>query len=81
MCQQTENNKENQPVEYPEEKSLRWLTNMFPMTIPAKDDTDRMCNAIHIYSSNGADKIKDLAEQVRLLTQICQVNNLFMYCQ
>ena len=76
MHHKIENNKENQTVEYPEEKSLRWLANMFPMTVPAKDDADRMCNAIHIYSSDGADKIHDLAEQVRLLTQICQANNL-----
>lgn len=74
--QKVENKEANQAVEYPEEKSLRWLANMFPMTVPAKDDTDRMCNAIHTYSSNGADKIHDLAEQVRLLTQICQANNL-----
>lgn len=76
MHQKTENREGNKTVEYPEEKSLRWLANMFPMTVPAKDDTDRMCNAIHMYSSNGADKIHDLAEQVRLLTQICQANNL-----
>lgn len=76
MHQKPENREENKTVEYPEEKSLRWLANMFPMTVPAKDNTDRMCNAIHTYSSNGADKIHDLAERIRLLTQICQANNL-----
>ena len=48
----------------PEVKSLRWLANNFPLTVPAKDDNDRLCNCIHMYASCGADKIIDLARRL-----------------
>lgn len=48
--------------EIPEVKSLRWLANMFPYTENAKDETDKMSNAIHIYCTAGADKIEELQE-------------------
>ncbi len=31
--------------EIPEAKSLRWLCNQFPITIPPQDDGDKICNA------------------------------------
>jgi hypothetical protein len=33
---------------------------MFPYTENAKDETDKMCNAIHIHCTAGADKIEEL---------------------
>lgn len=33
-------------------------------TLPAKDKTDRMSNAIHVYSEAGAKKIKELQEKL-----------------
>lgn len=56
--------KEIKYEECQEEKSLRWLANMFPLTLPAKDETDRMSNAIHVYSEAGAKKIKELQEKL-----------------
>lgn len=51
-------------MEIPEVKSLRWLANMFPLQIPARDDNDRLCNAIHLYCTAGADKIE--AQELRI---------------
>ena len=51
-------------MDIPEVKSLRWLANMFPMQIPARDDDDRLCNAIHLYCTAGADKIE--AQELRI---------------
>ena len=48
----------------PELKSLRWLANMFPLQIPAQDDNDRLCNAIHLYCTAGADKLE--AQELRI---------------
>ena len=50
--------------EIPEAKSLRWLCNQFPVTIPAQDDGDRMMNAIHMYCEAGAKKIDELQKEV-----------------
>ena len=44
-----------------EARSLRWLSNQFPFDPNPKDDTDKMCNCIHIYCKAGADKIEQLA--------------------
>lgn len=51
-------------MDIPEVKSLRWLANMFPLQIPARDDNDRLCNAIHLYCTAGADKIE--AQELRI---------------
>ena len=48
--------------EIAEVKSLRWLTNMFPYTEDPKDESDKMCNAINLYCTAGADKIEELQE-------------------
>lgn len=53
--------------EIPEAKSLRWLCNQFPVTIPAQDDGDRMMNAIHMYCEAGAKKIEELQREVERL--------------
>ena len=53
--------------EIPEAKSLRWLCNQFPVTIPAQDDGDRMMNAIHMYCEAGAKKIEELQKEVERL--------------
>lgn len=44
-------------------KSLRWLSYMFPETHPAKDDTDRISNNIHLYFKSAADAIEDLSKR------------------
>ena len=46
-----------------EVKSLRWLANMFPWTDKPEDDTDKITNCIHLYTSAGADKIEELAKE------------------
>ena len=43
-------------------KSLRWLSYMFPETHPAKDDTDRISNNIHLYCKSAADAIEELSK-------------------
>lgn len=53
--------------EIPEAKSLRWLCNQFPITIPPQDDRDRMCNAIHTYCEAGVKKIEELQREVERL--------------
>lgn len=53
--------------EIPEVKSLRWLANMFPWTDNPKDEIDRMTNAVHLYATNGADKIEALAKELEEL--------------
>lgn len=47
-------------VSAPEVKSLRWLANMFPYTEHPEDETDKISNAIHVYTTAGADKIEML---------------------
>lgn len=47
-------------VSAPEVKSLRWLANMFPYTEHPEDETDKIANAIHVYTTAGADKIEML---------------------
>lgn len=53
--------------EIPEAKSLRWLCNQFPITIPPQDDGDKICNAIHVYCEAGAKKIEELQAKVEEL--------------
>lgn len=55
--------------EVPEVKSLRWLAFQFPFTKEPKDETDKMCNAIHIYATAGADKIESQAKTIELMRQ------------
>lgn len=54
-------------MQIPEVKSLRWLENVFPLQIPARDEHDRLCNAIHLYSTAGADKIEAQAKRIEEL--------------
>lgn len=57
--------------EIPEVSSLRWLANMFPWTENPHDETDRMTNAINIYTTAGANKIEELSEvNERLLKEL-----------
>lgn len=65
----------NNIKELPEVKSLRWLANMFPFTKDPKDETDRMSNAIHIYCTDGANKIEELTKMVDELSTDLVVNN------
>ena len=53
--------------EIPEAKSLRWLCNQFPITIPSQDDGDKICNAIHVYCEAVAKKIEELQKEVERL--------------
>lgn len=50
-----------------EAKSLRWLADMFPYIENPKDDAEKMNNAIHIYATNGADKIEQLEENISMM--------------
>lgn len=52
-----------------EASSLRWLSNQFPFDPDPKDNTDKMCNCIHIYCRAGADKIEQLAAKNKELKQ------------
>jgi hypothetical protein len=49
-------------------KSLRWLSYMFPETHPAKDDTDRISNNIHLYCKSAADAIEELSKRINGVT-------------
>jgi hypothetical protein len=49
-----------QEVSAPEVKSLRWLANMFPYTEHPEDEADKITNAIHVYTTAGANKIEML---------------------
>lgn len=49
-----------QEISAPEVKSLRWLANMFPYNEHPEDETDKIANAIHAYTTAGADKIEML---------------------
>lgn len=50
-----------------EAKSLRWLSNMFPLVENPKDNEDRMCNCIHIYCEAGAKRIEAMQEEINRL--------------
>lgn len=50
-----------------EAKSLRWLEFAFPLQIPAQDENDRMCNAIHLYAKAGADKLDAQVKEIEVL--------------
>ena len=54
--------------EIKEVKSLRWLANMFPFTENPKDEEGKICNAINVYCTAGADKIEELAEMIEILS-------------
>lgn len=54
-------------MEIHEAKSLRWLVNQFPLTLPARHDTDKICNAIHLYAKAGADKLEAQAKRIEEL--------------
>lgn len=55
-------------------KSLRWLSNMFPVVIGSDDRGDRMSTCIHMYTASGADTISTLqAENGRLRVELEQV--------
>lgn len=51
----------------PEAKSLRWLVNAFPLTIPAVEESDKLCNAIHLYAKAGADELERQAGKIAAL--------------
>lgn len=53
--------------EIPEVKSLRWLANMFPFIENPENDADRVCNAINVYCTAGANKIEELSTKVNNL--------------
>lgn len=53
-------NSQSQEISAPEVKSLRWLANMFPYNEHPEDKTDKIANAIHVYTAAGADKIEML---------------------
>lgn len=53
----------NNKQEIPEANNLRWLANMFPFIKDAKDETDKMSNAINVYCTAGADKIEELSNK------------------
>ena len=52
-----------------EAKSLRWLANQFPFKKDPKDETDRLSNAIHIYATEGAEKIETQATTIKRLSE------------
>ena len=51
-------------------KSLRWLANNFPFTPFPKDDDDRLCNAINIYCTAGAELLEKQAEKICELEEL-----------
>lgn len=52
-------------------KSLRWLSNMFPVVIGSDDRGDRMSTCIHMYTASGADTISTLqAENEKLRAEL-----------
>lgn len=59
----------NERKEIPEAKSLRWLANMFPFTENPQDEEDKMCNAIHVYCTAGANKIDELSSMNKELME------------
>lgn len=55
-------------------KSLRWLSNMFPIVIGSDDREDCMSTCIHMYTASGADTISRLeAENAQLRAELEQV--------
>lgn len=59
------NNKMRNEIQ--EVKSLRWLANQFTFIENAKDDIDKMSNAIHVYCEAGANKIEELNKMIKEL--------------
>lgn len=50
-----------------EVKNLRWLALQFPFVENPEDDGARLCNAIHLYATAGAEKIEAQAKTIRQL--------------
>ena len=50
-----------------EAKSLRWLALQFPFVENPENDGDRLCNAIHLYATAGADKLEAQAKAIEQL--------------
>ena len=54
-----------------EEKSLRWLVNMFPFVNEPKDETDKISNAINTYCTAGADLIDKFTNRKYQVVTLC----------
>lgn len=59
-----------------EAKSLRWLENMFPFIENAKDNIDKMSNAIHVYCKAGADCIEANTKELEKYRKLGTVEEL-----
>lgn len=57
-------------IEIKEAKSLRWLANQFPYTKEPKNETDKLSNAIHIYATEGAEKIETQETLIDALNEV-----------
>ena len=53
--------------EIQEAKNLRWLAFQFQFTERPEDDTDKLCNAIHVYAEDGAKKIDAQAQIIKMM--------------
>ncbi len=61
-------------IEVKEAKSLRWLAFNFPYIENPEDEADKICNAIHLYTTAGAEKLE---EQARTIEQLkAEIENL-----
>lgn len=47
--------------------SLKWLCFNFPKIEDPKDDSDKMCNAIHTYSQNAINVITEYQNKIEIL--------------
>lgn len=54
-----------------EEKSLRWLANMFPLVENPEDESDKISNAIHRYCTAGADLIDKFTNRKYQVITLC----------
>ena len=54
-----------------QEKSLRWLANMFPEVEEPKDESDKISNAIHRYCTAGADLINKFTNKKYNVITLC----------
>lgn len=59
-----------------ESNDLKWLANMFPFIKEPKDESDRISNAIHIYSENGARKIDELQAELDKYKNVYMVSKI-----
>ena len=53
-------------------KSLKWLMFNFPMQDHPEDDSDRMCNCIHLYCEQAVFIIDQLTEENKRLAEIVE---------